>query len=335
MCIFSALYLLGVFAGDNQQFVENAMKETLSGVVIRVAGASCIVETDAGVLVRCRTIPGTVSENEGATLLAVGDRVSLRPKASGSDMPEGVITLVERRKSALKRRREVRRNRSKEKEQVIAGNIDQLVLVTSFDDPPFNSRLVDRYIVFAESEQLPLLIVINKIDLDDEGMVEEDIEPYLKLGYGLCMVSAVEERGLDEFATLLRDRISAFSGHSGVGKSTLINHLLGREELKTAETSGKTGKGVHTTSSSAMFRLPEGGYVIDTPGIREFNLSGITRENLRFYFKEFLRYMPECAFSSCTHTVEPGCAVIRAVESEAIDLARYESYLALLDSLDE
>lgn len=311
------------------------MKETVSGVIIRVTGASYIVESGDGSRVRCRTVSGTESENEGTSLVAVGDRVVFMPKLSGTDMAEGVITRVERRSSALIRRREVRRNRSKEKEQVIAGNIDQLVLITSFDDPPFSSRLVDRYLVFAESEHLPLLIVVNKIDLDDEGMVEEDIDVYRRLDCRICLVSAADNRGLDELAASLGDRVSAFSGHSGVGKSTLINLLIGREELRTAETSGKTGKGVHTTTSASMFRLPNGGYVIDTPGIREFNLSGITRENLRFYYTEFLRYMPDCSFSSCSHTVEPGCAVMQAVESGEVDEARYESYLALYVSLDE
>ncbi len=311
------------------------MKELLNGVVVRTGGASYVVECDDGRQVRCRTVPGTVSGNEGESLVAVGDRVSFRPKPSGTGMPEGVIDRVEPRTSALVRRRDVRRNRSKETDQVIAGNIDQLVVVSSADDPPLNRRLIDRYLAFAESEHLPLLLVVNKSDLADPVALEEALETYRSLGCTICCVSAARRTGLEELREHLAGKVSAFSGHSGVGKSTLINLLLGRKELKTARISYRTGKGVHTTSSATMLRLPEGGYVIDTPGIREFNLSGITRENLRFYFTEFLRLMPDCGFSSCTHTVEPGCAVLRAAESGAIDPERYESYLALFDTLEE
>ncbi|HWR01419.1 MAG TPA: ribosome small subunit-dependent GTPase A [Chlorobaculum sp.] len=310
------------------------MNELHSGIVIRSGGASYIVEDGDGRTVRCRTVPGTVSDNEGMSLVAVGDRVTFREKASGTDRPEGVITHVERRSSALIRRRDIRRNRSKEKAQVIAANIDQLVVVSSAVDPPFNRRLIDRYIVFAESEHLPLLIVVNKIDLDREGTLENELETYRRLGCRICLVSAAKRTGFDELKGLLAGQLSAFSGHSGVGKSTLINRMIGRPELKTARTSYKTGKGVHTTSSAIMIRLPDGGYVIDTPGIREFNLSDITKENLRFYFREFLQYMPDCNYSSCSHTVEPGCAVVKAVESGSIDIERYESYIALLETLE-
>jgi ribosome biogenesis GTPase len=310
------------------------MKEQCSGVVIQTAGASYIVESGGGKLFRCRTIQGTMSGNEGSSLVAAGDRVLFRIKASETDMPEGIIVAVEARRSALYRRRDVRRNRSKEKSQVIASNIDQLVIVSSSDDPPLNRRLIDRYLAFAESEHLPVLIVVNKIDLVEETAIREEMRPYEVLGYRICYVSASDGSGMEPLRIQLYGKTSAFSGHSGVGKSTLINTLLGIDTLKTAETSMKTHKGVHTTSSAVMLRLPGGGYVIDTPGIREFNLSGITRENLRFYFREFLRLMPECGFSSCSHTVEPGCAVLKAAESGFLDPDRYESYLAIYDTLD-
>jgi ribosome biogenesis GTPase len=313
---------------------RNKREEVCRGIVVQSAGASYIVESSDASLSRCRTIPATRSDNEGATLVAVGDRVEFRPKPSETDMPEGVITRVFRRSSALLRKRDVRRNRSKERDQVIASNIDQLVVVSSADDPPLNRRLIDRYLAFAESEHLPVLVVINKMDLAEEDPVRELLLPYHRLGYRICYVSSFTDEGIEEFRTELKEKVSAFSGHSGVGKSTLINRLTGNGTLKTAETSTKTRKGVHTTSSAIMLSLPAGGYVIDTPGLREFNLSGITRENLRFYFREFLRIMPECNFSSCTHTVEPGCAVVRAAETGVIDYERYMSYLVLFGSLE-
>lgn len=310
------------------------MKKECSGIVVQTAGVFYIVETGEGVLFRCRSIPGTRTDNVGTSLVAVGDRVQFRPKPSETEMAEGVITHVERRKSALFRRRDVRRNRSKEKSQVIAANIDQLVIVASIDDPPLNRRLIDRYLVFAESEQLPTLIVVNKIDLADKALQEQALLTYEQLGYRILHVSAEDGSGIDELRRELKGVVSAFSGHSGVGKSTLINSLIGRELLKTAGTSMKTGKGVHTTSSTMMLSLPGGGYVIDTPGIREFNLSGITKENLRFYFRDFLHFMPDCSYSSCTHTVEPGCAILEALQAGRLDPERYESYLALIDSLE-
>ena len=309
--------------------------ERLSGgIVTAVRGASYIVVTGDGTEFRCRTFPGTKTDNEDTSLVAVGDRVELRETETGTELFEAIITLVERRRSALTRKRDVRRNRSKEKVQVIAANIDQLVVVVSAFDPPLSTRLVDRYLVFAESEKLDTVIVVNKMDLDDSEETRELMEPYHALGYPVIYTSAEEKSGMELLREALSGRISAFSGHSGVGKSTLINQLFGHERLKTGETNWKTGKGLHTTSNSVMLLLPGGGFIIDTPGIREFNLSDITRENLRFYFREFLTYMPDCSFSSCSHTVEPQCGIIAAVESGKIDPARYESYLAIYESLD-
>ena len=304
------------------------------GLVTEVSGASYIVIADDGTEFRARTFPGTKADNGDTSLVVVGDRVELKLIETGTELFEAVITFVHPRRSALTRKRDVRRNRSKEKTQVIAANIDQLVVVVSAYEPLLNTRLIDRYLVFAESENLETIIVVNKMDLEDSTETSELMKPYKALGYTVFYTSAEKKRGMKSLKKALAGKLSAFSGHSGVGKSTLINQLFGYERLKTGETNWKTGKGLHTTSNSVMLLLPGGGYIIDTPGIREFNLADITRENLRFYFKEFLAFMPECAFSSCTHTVEPECAILGAVESGRIDSDRYESYLAIYESID-
>ena len=304
------------------------------GLVTEVSGASYIVIADDGTEFRARTFPGTKADNGDTSLVVVGDRVELKLIDTGTELFEAVITFVHPRRSALTRKRDVRRNRSKEKTQVIAANIDQLVVVVSAYEPLLNTRLIDRYLVFAESENLETIIVVNKMDLEDSTETSELMKPYKALGYTVFYTSAEKKRGMKSLKKALAGKLSAFSGHSGVGKSTLINQLFGYERLKTGETNWKTGKGLHTTSNSVMLLLPGGGYIIDTPGIREFNLADITRENLRFYFKEFLAFMPECAFSSCTHTVEPECAILGAVESGRIDSDRYESYLAIYESID-
>ena len=309
-------------------------EEAPEGVVMEVSGASYVVVASDGTQYRCRTFPGTKTENGDSTLIAAGDRVMLKLIESGTALSEAAITLVLHRKSVLTRKRDVRRNRSKEKVQVIAANIDQLVVVVSACDPPLSTRLVDRYLVFAESEKLDTLIVVNKTDLDELAETRALMAPYHALGYRVVYTSAHDHYGMAELGRLLLGRLSAFSGHSGVGKSTLINLLSGQDRLRTGETNMKTGKGLHTTTNAVMLALPDGGYMIDTPGIREFNLSDITRENLRFYFREFIPFMHDCAYSSCSHTVEPACAIVQAVQAGCIDRDRFESYLALYESID-
>jgi len=306
----------------------------IEGFVTEARGGMYIVRDEAFNEWLCRTYRGTRTDNGPSSLVTVGDLVRIKA-TSQEDEHEGVIVFVYPRQSALVRKRDIRRNRSKEKIQVIASNIDQLCVVVSADDPPLNLRLIDRYLVFAGSEQMPVLIIINKTDLARQKELEEEMRVYADLGYPLCYVSAESGEGIEALLDLLSGKISAFSGHSGVGKSTLINRLIGEERLKTAEISAGNSRGVHTTTNAVMLSLPGGGYVIDTPGIREFNLSGVTSENLRFWFPEFLESMGNCAYSSCSHTVEPGCGVAQAVEEGRIDARRYESYLAIFDTLDD
>ncbi len=312
----------------------SVLKEDIEfeGLVTEARGGMYFVEKNESRRALCTTFRGTKTENTGTGLVAVGDHV--RVTITSGEKQEGVITLVRKRHTALMRKRDVRRNRSKEKTQVIAANIDQLAVVVSSALPPLNTRLVDRYLVFAESEHLPVIILVNKMDIADRELVEELMAPYHELGYSLCFTSAENGEGMAALRQMLAGKVTAFSGHSGVGKSTLINVLVGEEKLKTAEISTWNLKGVHTTTNAVMLALPQGSYVIDTPGIREFDLADITRENLRFYFPEFLAPMQQCAYSSCTHTVEPSCGVVQAVERGDISPARYESYLAMYHSLE-
>ncbi len=311
------------------------------GVIYEVRGPYYLVHTPQGETYTCKTLRTTLTENPNSTLAVVGDRVRFRPLEERNDVAlhNGIITFIEKRRSALSRNRERRRNRSGETEHVIASNIDQLVIITSITDPPFRPKLVDRYLAFAEFERLTALLVLNKIDLDTEHLAPSLLKLYNELGYDTLAVSAQTGEGIEQLRQKLIGKTSVLSGHSGVGKTTLINQLTG-SSLPTGELSEKTRKGAHTTSNAIMLVVSQPhsggyGYVIDTPGIREFSLDGIAQEELRHLFVEFKKYAPNCAFSSCTHTTEPDCAVRAAVERGDISPMRYESYLTLFAEAQE
>jgi ribosome biogenesis GTPase len=206
-------------------------------------------------------------------------------------------------------------------------------------DPFYNRRLIDRYLIAIELGNLEPIICINKIDLMDEDFVREDLTVYSEmLGIPVLLVSATKKKNLRALKTLLSGKKTVFSGPSGVGKSTLVNMLVGDEVQSVTEVSAKTQKGLHTTTFSVIFPLPEaqfpdGGYILDTPGIREFGMWNVDAEDIPFYFHDFDDYRLECRFTPCTHTHEPHCAVKAAVEAGEIDPERYESYCLILESM--
>jgi ribosome biogenesis GTPase / thiamine phosphate phosphatase len=269
----------------------------------------------------------TTTENEASTLIAVGDRVRYLDAGSG----DAVVTHIYARKSALSRKAVS----GKGFEQVLVANIDQIVIVSAATLEQLRPGLIDRYLIATAMGGLEAIVCINKMDLVDEEdltTVDDIAEMYRAAGYFVLYTSCVTGEGIGELHNLLRDKLSAFSGHSGVGKTSLLNRLLPEAFEKTMEISEQSRRGIHTTSKSKLFDLPSGGYVADTPGIREFGLYHFDKNDLHTYYPEFVRATALCRFQFCTHTHEPGCAVIQAVQDEEIHPIRYRNYLQIMES---
>ncbi len=307
----------------------------LEGVAVECKGRAITVRTDDGNYL-CKTYRSTISENPDATLVVVGDEVVIKPIAQPTEqaLGEGLIQHVKVRRTKLSRSRERETNRSGELEHVIASNIDLLFVVSSIFEPVLRTGLVDRYLAYAEYERITPILIINKIDLAEPQDLAEIRAIYEPLGYEVIAVSAQKRIGLDDLKAKMMGKTSVFSGHSGVGKTSLLNQLTGMN-MPVGEVSEKTLKGLHTTSFATMLEVKndegEIGYVIDTPGIREYGLAFIPREELRHCFIEFRKFAPNCRFPSCTHTTEPDCAAIKALERGEIAPSRYESYLAIFE----
>ena len=219
----------------------------------------------------------------------------------------------------------------------IAANVDQAFLVVTVERPQTSTTFIDRFLATAEAYSVPVVLVFNKTDLLDDSLMRYQrmmTDLYETVGYKCVAVSAETGEGMDELMEMLRDRITLLSGHSGVGKSTIINRLLPGVNLRTAEISDAHNTGMHTTTFSEMLPLPGGGYIIDTPGIKGFGTFDMEPEELTSYFKEIFRFSKDCRFSNCTHTHEPGCAVLKAVEDHYIAASRYQSYLSMLEDKD-
>ncbi len=267
-------------------------------------------------------------------IVAVGDYVEFDMNADGS----GVIHSIKPRQNYLSRKAPRIKGasyRGERLEQIIAANIDNLFVISSVLKPHFNNKVVDRFIVAGESSHLHVNVIINKRDLDDDDLIELWQSLYTRIGYEVIATSVKTGEGIDEIQKKLFGKKSLFWGQSGVGKSSLLNSLFPQLELQTGKISEYSAKGTHTTVTSVMHKVNENTFIIDTPGVREIDPFGIRKEDLGHYFVEFHDYMIDCRFNTCTHHHEPGCAVIDAVDNEKISLERYDSYLRILDTIEE
>lgn len=259
--------------------------------------------------------------------VAVGDTVLVAQEADAA-----VIKEILPRKNYIIRKAT---NLSKES-HVLAANVDQALLLITLREPLTTLMFIDRFLISAEAYRIPVILIFNKIDLLTQAEITQLREwqcIYEKIGYSCYAVSAKNPKDVIRIRELLQDKVSVFAGHSGVGKSTLINAVDARWQLKTGEISAFHKSGKHTTTFAEMFALDFGGYIIDTPGIRGFGLVNIEKEELGHYFKELFAYSHQCKYNNCYHIQEPDCAVLKAVKDGAISLSRYENYLRLF--LDE
>lgn len=227
---------------------------------------------------------------------------------------------------------------NKRQHHIIASNIDQSILFATLKDPRTSQGFMDRFLVSCESYHIPAVIVINKSDIyrkKEMDRFSELKEMYEAIGYTVVLASMQNREGLEEVKALLQNKITLLSGHSGVGKSTFINALFPEFNLRTQEVSDWSGKGMHTTTFAEMFDLPDGGQIIDTPGVREFGLVDISKQELSQYFPEMRVLINDCQFNNCMHINEPGCAVKNAVSAGSISPDRFASYLSILDTIEE
>ena len=244
------------------------------------------------------------------------------------------ITHIDERRNYIIRKSQ---NLSKQS-HIIAANVDQAFLIVTVNYPQTSTTFIDRFLASAEAYSVPVVLVFNKRDIlsDDERHYQQSmVHLYETIGYECREISAATGEGVEGLHKLLKGKITLLSGNSGVGKSTLINQILPEANLRTAEISDAHNTGMHTTTFSEMLELPEGGYIIDTPGIKGFGTFDMEPEELTSYFREIFHFSKDCKFSNCTHTHEPGCAVLKALEDHYIAQSRYQSYLGMLEDKDE
>jgi ribosome biogenesis GTPase len=299
-----------------------------TGIVIKSVGSRYKVLTGDENIIEC-VLRGKLREKEVQTTnpVAVGDKVSIDP---GDDKNRGIITGIFERKNYILRKAS---NLSKQS-QIIAANIDQLLLMATIILPQTPVEFIDRFLITAEAYRIPARIIFNKTDLygaDELEKMEHLISIYSRIGYDCFRLSIEEGTGMDEIAGMMKDKVSLISGNSGVGKTTLLNILNPLLNLKTAEISDYHKQGKHITTFTEMHRLPFGGFAIDTPGLRGFGVVDMERNEIYHFFPEIFKVSKECRFYNCLHLDEPGCAVRQAVDRGEVDHLRYRSYLSILN----
>lgn len=311
-----------------------AISDKFEGLVVKATGSwYTVVNRNTGESIDCK-IRGKIRLNDVKTTnpVVVGDIVDVEVDEKGGD-GVGVIAKIKERKNYIIRKSS---NLSKEA-HIIASNIDQVFLVVTIDLPKTSREFVDRFLAAAEMYKIPAIIVVNKIDIyniDAKVELEMFKIDYALAGYEVMELSAALGTNINLLKEKLNGKISAFSGNSGVGKSTLLNAIDRELDLKTGKISDYHHKGTHTTTFSEMFSFGNDGYIIDTPGIKGFGIVDVKKDELFHYFKDIFRYADKCKFYNCTHTHEPGCAVKEAVANEEIAFSRYESYLKILEDED-
>ena len=306
----------------------------MTGTVYKSTGSWYTVKTQNGKTYECRIkgkfrLKGIKSTNP----IAVGDHVDFELETK-NDTVTGVINNIHDRKNYIVRKSV---NLSKQT-HVIASNIDQVFLLITIDNPPTFTTFIDRFLVTAEAYSIKAILLFNKVDTyDDETLLEVKYlaATYRKIGYECIGISATTGKNVDKVKSLMMNKVSMFAGHSGVGKSTLVNAIEPNLDLKTKEISMQHQQGQHTTTFAEMFDLSFGAKIIDTPGIKGFGVVDMDKEEIGDYFPEFFALKQDCKFNNCLHIQEPNCAVKKALEDDEIAYSRYKSYLQILEGEDE
>jgi ribosome biogenesis GTPase len=299
----------------------------MQGLVVKNTGSWYSVRTEEGALLECK-IKGNfrLKSIRNTNPVVIGDRVRIEVNNGGT----ALITAIEARRNYMIRKAS---NLSKQA-HILAANIDQAMLVVTVNYPKTTTVFIDRFLATAEAYRIPVHLVFNKIDRydkEDIDYLEALMQLYLTVGYPCSSICALTGEGMDALRTLLVNKVTLLSGHSGVGKSTIINRILPEANLRTNAISEYHKKGMHTTTFSEMIPLREGGYIIDTPGIKGFGTLEMEGVEIAHYFPEIFRYSADCRFHNCTHRHEPGCAVLKALEAHGISESRYKSYLNIFE----